>query len=66
MIRVCEHCSNINIGYLKKVVGKENVQVECLENCAAYGDSAYGYIDDKLIVESTSDNWIKKISEVQL
>jgi len=63
MIRVCEHCSNVNIDELVSKVGKDKVQVTCIENCAAYKTEAYGYVNDELIVENSSDEWIKKVSE---
>lgn len=59
MIKVCAHCSNINIDELKEAVGEEKVQVGCIENCAAYKTEAYGYINDELVVELTSEEWIK-------
>lgn len=61
MIKVCEHCSNINIEQLKEVVGEERVQVGCIENCAAYKTEAYGYVNDELIVEANTEEWIKKV-----
>lgn len=65
MIKVCEHCSRVDIKALKEVVGEENVTVTCLENCAAYDDKSYGYIDGELFVEDSSENWIKKVSEAK-
>jgi uncharacterized protein YuzB (UPF0349 family) len=65
MIRVCEHCSNVNVELLKEAAGEKNVKVGCIEKCAAYADDAYGYIDDEIIVEKSSENFIKKIFEVK-
>jgi hypothetical protein len=62
MIKVCEHCSNIDVVQLKKAVGEENVEVTCIGNCAAYKTEAYGYVNDQLIVEDNQDDWIKKVS----
>ncbi len=64
MIKVCEHCSNINIELLKNEVGEDKVEVGCIENCAAYKTEAYGFINDELIVEKDSDDWIKKASKL--
>lgn len=63
MIRVCEHCSNINIEQLKEAVGEEQIQVGCIEDCAAYKTEAYGYVNDELIVEANTEEWIKKASK---
>jgi len=64
MIKVCEHCSNINIELLKNEVGEDKVEVGCIENCAAYETEAFGFINDELIVEKDSDDWIKKASKL--
>jgi uncharacterized protein YuzB (UPF0349 family) len=63
MIKVCEHCSNINIEQLKETVGEDKVQVGCFGNCAAYETEAYGYVNDELIVASNTEDWIKKVTE---
>lgn len=60
MIRICEHCSNINLDQLKEAVGEKNIQVGCIENCAAYETKAYGFINNELVVEQSSEEWIKK------
>ncbi|MBO1264443.1 DUF1450 domain-containing protein [Proteiniclasticum sp. SCR006] len=62
MIKVCEHCSNINIEQLKKAVGEDIVQVGCIDKCAAYETEAYGYVDEELVVENNTEEWIKKVS----
>lgn len=63
MIKVCEHCSNINIEQLQEAVGEIIVQVGCMENCGCYKTEAYGYVNDELVVAATSDEWIKKVSK---
>jgi len=63
MIKVCEHCSNIDVVELKKVVGEENVQVGCLGNCAAYKTEAYGIYKDELLVKNSSKEWIDQVSK---
>ena len=63
MIKVCEHCSNIDVDQLKKAVGEENVKVGCFGNCGAYKTEAYGYVNDELFVEDNQEDWIKKVSK---
>lgn len=63
MIKVCEHCSNINIDVLKEAVGEDQVQVTCIENCAAYKTEAYGYVNDELIVAENTEAFIKTVTK---
>jgi len=64
MIRVCEHCSNVDIEELKSQIGEDKLQFGCIENCAAYKTEAYGYVNDELIVEKNSTDWIEKVSKL--
>lgn len=61
MIKVCEHCSNIDIEQLKEAVGEDKIQVGCFGNCAAYKTEAYGYVDEELVVEKNTEEWIKSV-----
>lgn len=60
MIKVCEHCSNVDVEALIQAVGEESVKIGCLEACAKYDTEAYGFIDDELVVEHNSSDWIEK------
>ncbi len=59
MIKVCKCCSNVDIDKLETIAPKEQVEVGCIENCAAYEDKAYGIIDDEMIVANDSDDFIE-------
>ena len=60
MIKVCEHCSNVDVNELVLEVGSETVEVGCIGKCGAYSDKAYGFINDELVVEENSTDWINK------
>lgn len=64
MIKVCEYCSNIDIEELKETVGDKNIVIGCIENCAAYKEKAYAIINDELVVENNSNDWIIKASKM--
>lgn len=63
MIKVCEHCSNVDVNELKKRFGEDEVQVGCIENCAAYKTEAYGYVGEELVVADTFELWLEKIEK---
>lgn len=64
MIKVCADCSNINIEQLMESVGEVKVEIGCVGDCAAYETEAYGLVNGELVVEASSDEWIKKISNM--
>ncbi|WP_432666066.1 DUF1450 domain-containing protein [Wukongibacter baidiensis] len=63
MIRVCSHCSNVDISELKKSVPEKIIEIGCIENCAAYPDKAYGYFENELIVRDNSEELVQYIKE---
>lgn len=63
MIKVCEHCSNVKIEKLEAIVTEENIEVGCIENCAAYAKESYGYINDELVVASTEEEFLAIVKE---
>lgn len=48
MIRVCEHCSNVNIQTVIDLVGEANVEVGCMAQCGQHADETCVLIDEEV------------------
>ncbi|MEF9992292.1 MAG: DUF1450 domain-containing protein [Romboutsia sp.] len=53
MIRVCPHCSNVDVNKLKETVGIENVKTGCIGACRAFSKEAVIKIDGELIIKQS-------------
>ncbi len=59
MIKVCEHCSNIDLTELKTKFNEDEIQLGCIEMCGEHEGKAYGFVNDELVVKSDSNEWIE-------
>lgn len=63
MIRVCEHCSNVNIQTVIDLVGESNVEVGCMAQCGQHSDETCVLIDEEVFTAATEDELMDVIKK---
>ncbi len=63
MVKVCGHCSNVDVEALKSVVDEAKLYVGCIEHCAAHADKSYGFINGQMVVVEDSEAFVKAVQE---
>lgn len=63
MIRVCEHCSNVNIQTVIDLVGEANVEVGCMAQCGQHSDETCVLIDDEVFTAPDEAQMVTVIQE---
>lgn len=61
MIRVCPHCSNVNVNKLKEVIGSENIKTGCIGACRSFTKECVAKVDGELIIKQNEDDLIEYI-----
>lgn len=56
MIKVCPHCSNVDVNKLKEIVGGENVKTGCIGACRAFSKEAVAKIDGELVIKQNEQD----------
>ncbi len=50
MIKVCEHCSNVNYTELKALVEEDQFSIKCIGHCEGHDGKSFGFIDGELVI----------------
>ncbi len=62
MVKVCKHCSNIQIENLQKVISSDDIEIGCIEHCEEHPEKVYGLIDGQLVVCDDESQFITIVS----
>lgn len=63
MIRVCPHCSNLDVNKLKETIGEENVKTGCIGACRAFSKEAVAKINGELVIKQSEEALLKHIKK---
>lgn len=62
MVKVCKHCSNIQIESLQKVLTSADIEIGCIGHCEDYSDQVFGLINNHLVVCDDESQFIDIIT----
>lgn len=63
MIRVCPHCSNVDVNKLKETFGAENIKTGCIGACRAFSKEAVAKVDGELIIKQSEEDLITELKK---
>lgn len=63
MIRVCPHCSNVDVNKLKEILGKDNVKTGCIGVCRAFSKEAVAKVDGELVIKQNQEELLKELTK---
>lgn len=63
MIRVCPHCSNVDVNKLREVIGTENVKTGCIGACRAFSKEAVAKVNGELVIKQNEEDLLKSLQK---
>lgn len=59
-VRVCPFCSNVDVDKLKKLIGKENVNVGCVSACRKEKTQFFGRVNGVYTITKTEKEFFNE------